>query len=91
MLIVLLWTILIFAKSPGASSATATAAAPAAVAAAAAATASAASMANKSTADSDKMRSTSASGAFLDANGAVVNAVVHPFYLSNEVRCLGYG
>ena len=89
MLIVLLWTILIFAKSPGASSATATAAAPAAVAAAAAA--SAASTANKSTADSDKMRSTSASGAFLDANGAVVNAVVHPFYLSNEVRCLGYG
>ena len=62
MLVVLLWTILIFAKSP----ATATAAAAAAAAAAA-------SAANKSNADSDEMSSTS--GALIDANGTVVSAV----------------
>ena len=59
MLIVLLWTILIFAESPGVPSATVTAA----VAAAAA---------NKSNTDA---KSTSASGAFIDANDTAVSLV----------------
>ena len=62
MLVVLLWTILIFVKSPGASLSTVTAAAAAA-----------ASGANESITESDEVGS--ASGALVDVNGTVVSAV----------------
>ena len=65
MLIVLLWTILIFAESPGVPSATVTVA----VAAAAA---------NKSNTDA-KSTSASASGAFIDANDTAVSLVRYSF------------
>ena len=77
MLVVVLWTILIFAKSPGAASATATTAAAAAAAAAASAT-------NKSTAFSDERRR-STSGAILDANGTLVDAVCYSHQFGHKV------
>ena len=74
MLVVVLWTILIFAKSPGAASATATTAAAAA----------AASATNKSTAFSDERRR-STSGAILDANGTFVDAVCYSHKFGHKV------
>ena len=82
MLVVVLWTILIFAKSPGAASATATTAAAAAAAAAAAGAA--ASATNKSTAFSDERRR-STSGAILDANGTFVDAVCYSHKFGHKV------
>ena len=79
MLVVVLWTILIFAKSPGAASATATTAAAAAAAAGAAASAT-----NKSTAFSDERRR-STSGAILDANGTFFDAVGYSHKFGHKV------